>query len=370
MDYRKLPHGNEKVSTLGIGSGSLKEITSKEIEDIVTYGMEEGVNLIDTVMYDTTAAEPINNALKGHRDDMLMQIHLGVWYPKGTYSRTRVPRNVKKGFEQELKKYSTNYADIGLISYVDRVKDFEKIMSNGIFDYAKKLKQDGTIRYLGISSHSEEICKLFIETGEIDVIMFSINAAYDFKPSWGKLNLKNERMELYQECEKQGVALTVMKAYGGGQLLNEKTSPFNHAMTVPQCIQYALDRPGVVSCISGVSSKADLDEALKYYSTSEKDRDYSFIASLPHRDIMGTCIYCNHCQPCPSGIDIGIVNKYLDLAKAGDELAKDHYLKLSKNANDCTNCGFCEKNCPFHVDIRGRMLKAKNYFDKTNAVKK
>ncbi|WP_243684744.1 4Fe-4S dicluster domain-containing protein [Methanosarcina barkeri] len=39
-------------------------------------------------------------------------------------------------------------------------------------------------------------------------------------------------------------------------------------------------------------------------------------------------------------------------------------MKLSKNANDCIECGVCEKNCPFHVNIRGRMLEAKHYFDK------
>ncbi|WP_459202206.1 aldo/keto reductase [Methanococcus sp. CF] len=370
MEYRKLPHGGEKVSTIGIGSGSLKETTPQDIKDIVSYGMEQGVNLIDTVMYDTSAVGPIAEAMKEHRDEMMMQLHLGVWYPKGTYSRTRVLRNVKKGFEQELKNYNTNYADIGLISYVDQVKDFENIMSNGIFDYAKKLKQDGTIRHLGISSHSEEICKLFIETGEIDVIMFSINAAYDFSPSRGKLSLSQERMELYRECEKQGIGITVMKAYGGGQLLNEKTSPFKRVMTIPQCIQYALDRPGVISCLSGVRSRADLDDALKFYSVSKKERDYSFIGGLPHREMTGTCIYCNHCQPCPSKIDIGSVNKYLDLARAGDDLAKDHYMKLSKNAGDCTHCGICEKNCPFNVDIRGRMLEAKNYFGSINNAKK
>jgi predicted aldo/keto reductase-like oxidoreductase len=130
----------------------------------------------------------------------------------------------------------------------------------------------------------------------------------------------------------------------------------------PQCIQYALDTP--FSHVSRVYIRADLEDVLKYYSASEEERDYSFIGSLPHRDVQGICIYCNHCQPCPSRIDIGSVNKYLDLAKVGDELAKDHYMKLSKNANDCIECGACEKNCPFHVDIRDRMREAKNYFDK------
>lgn len=362
MEYRNLPHGGGKISTIGIGAGSLQNATAREIEDIIGYGMEHGINLMDTVMYDSSVARPIAQALKGRRDRMIMQMHLGAVYPTGVYSRTRVLSELQKGFEKELKKYGTDYADIGIIHCVDEVRDFNDIMTGGIFDYARKLKRNGTVRYLGFSAHSADICRRFIETGEIDIIMFSLNAAYDFEPSKGKLALSHERMELYRECEKRGIGITVMKPYGGGQLLNAKTSPFHRGMTIHQCIQYALDRPAVLSCLPGVRSRADLEDVLKYYSASGEERDYSFIGSLPHSDIQGTCIYCNHCQPCPSGIDIGSVNKYLDLAKAGDELAKDHYMKLSKNANDCSECGVCEENCPFHVDIRGRMLEAKKSF--------
>lgn len=364
MEYRNLVHGDCRISTIGIGAGSLRESEPEEIKEIIRYGMDHGINLIDTVMSDTRAAEPIAQALKGQRDDMILQMHLGAVYPGGIYSRTRSLPKLRRGFEQELRKYGTDYADIGLIHCVDEVRDFEKIMSGGIFDYALKLKKDGTIRHLGFSSHSAEICRLFIETGEIDIFMFSLNAAYDFEPSRGTLAISHERMELYRECEKRGIGITVMKPYGGGPLLNAKISPFRHSMTIPQCIQYALDRPAVLSCLPGVRSLRDLEEVLGYYSAPREERDYSFIGSLPHRDIRGICIYCNHCLPCPAGIDIGFVNKYLDLAKGGDELAKDHYLKLSRNAKDCTECGVCEKNCPFHVDIRGRMREADEVFSR------
>jgi predicted aldo/keto reductase-like oxidoreductase len=193
--------------------------------------------------------------------------------------------------------------------------------------------------------------------------MFSVNAAYDFEPLEGKLAFPSERLELYRDCEKLGIGITVMKPFGGGRLLNAKNSPFRAPMTIPQCIQYALDRPAVLSCLPGVGSVGDLKGLLGYYDATTEDRDYSFIGSLPRRDMEGACIYCNHCQPCPSGIDIGFVNKYFDLAKAGDELARDHYMKLDKHASDCVQCGACEKNCPFQVSIRARMRESMSFFN-------
>jgi hypothetical protein len=215
-----------------------------------------------------------------------------------------------------------------------------------------------------------DMCLRFIETDEIDVIMFSINAAYDLDPvgnvpfedldmaGQSQLSVSKDRIKLYQECQKRGIGIQVMKAYGGGTLLNEGTSPFGQAMTVAQCIQYALDRPAVLSCMLGVRSKDDLVDAVAYYSASDAERDYAYIAGMQHTDMQGTCVYCNHCLPCPAHIDIGAVHKYLDLYLAGDQLAEAHYKSLPKNASDCIACGLCEPNCPFHVKIIDKMKKA------------
>ena len=55
-----------------------------------------------------------------------------------------------------------------------------------------------------------------------------------------------------------------MKAFSGGQLLNAKTSPFGKELTKFQCIQYALDKPGVLTVLPGIRGKADLEEILGF----------------------------------------------------------------------------------------------------------
>lgn len=353
MEYRKIH--KVSVSTLGLGSDELHETSSCEIERIINVALDNGINFMDTVMSNDSAALPIANALRGRRERMIMQFHLCATYPRHAYSRTQKLDKVKKGFTEELRKYGTDYADIGMIHFIDSERDFAKVFDGGVVDYAQKLKQDGVIRLLGFSSHTPAICKKLVETDIFDTFMLGINPAFDFEPKRGKLAISEERLALYQLCQKKGVAISVMKAFNGGQLLDAAISPFRHAMTVSQCIQYALDRPGVLTVLVGVTSVEQLNQCLSYYETSRELRDYAFIGDLPRRDIVGACVYCNHCLPCPSGINIGTVNKYADLAAVGDAIAAGHYRKLPKNAKDCTGCGVCESRCPFGVQIRERM---------------
>ena len=153
-----------------------------------------------------------------------------------------------------------------------------------------------------------------------------------------------------------------MKAFSGGQLLNAKTSPFGKALTEYQCIQYVLDKPGVLTALTGVRNKADLDRILGFCHASSEEKDYSILGSFAPQDATGKCVYCNHCKPCPAGLDVGLINKYYDLAKVGDALAKSHYENLAVKADACIRCGHCNKRCPFHVDQMARMQEIDTWF--------
>ena len=154
----------------------------------------------------------------------------------------------------------------------------------------------------------------------------------------------------------------MMKAFSAGQLLDAKTSPFGQALTEYQCIQYALDRPGVVTVLPGVRNRDDLKRILGFLTATEEEKDYSVLGSFTQKELNGICVYCNHCQPCPAGLDVGLINKYYDLAQAGDELANDHYAHLERKASDCIACGYCDSRCPFHVKQTRRMKEIAAYF--------
>ena len=179
------------------------------------------------------------------------------------------------------------------------------------------------------------------------------------------LDINQERVELYNLCEKNGVGITVMKTLGGGRLLEKESSPFKQSMTVSQCIHYALSRPAVSSALIGVKSVEEMNQALAYLDASEKAKDYSAIFESIDDYEEGQCLYCNHCLPCPAGINIASTTKLLDQAKAAGACRelKKQYDALETKASACLSCGDCEGRCPFGVGIIKNMQAAAQLFE-------
>ena len=124
---------------------------------------------------------------------------------------------------------------------------------------------------------------------------------------------------------------------------------------------------GFIHCLDEIGDLEDYERngILRYLlDLKAQERDYSVIATLTPKDTKGTCVYCKHCHPCPAGLDIGLINKYYDLSRLGDVLAKEHYLTLEKTASDCLQCGHCNSRCPFSVDQMARMEEIQAYFGK------
>ena len=364
MEYRALPKGNEKLSALGLGMGGIQNAPADEIEAVVSRAIESGINFFDLCAGGASVYRPFGRAIAGRREKVHFQLHFGAVYnKKGEYGWSRSLDEIKRTFEWELKALGTDYVDFGFLHCVDEDSDMDDIVKNGIFDFVRELHKSGVVRHMGFSSHTPSVADKLIDTGEMDLMMFSINPAYDFEcgDELG-IGTNGERTALFRKCEANNIGISVMKPFHGGQLLSDSTSPFKRALTRNQCIQYALDRPAVLAVVPGVCGLNDLTELLRYPQSSAEERDYSLIGQFTPQSAAGNCVYCNHCQPCPAGIDIGIVNKYYDLALAGDKMAADHYSKLAVKADACLKCGHCNRRCPFGVDQQHKMGEIARYF--------
>ena len=365
MEYRRLPRGRdtERFSVLGLGMGGIQHTPPEEIEEIIRKAIDNGINFFD-LCAGGAVYKPFGRAIQGQREKVFLQCHFGAVYDEqGEYGWCRDFDTIKKTFLWELETLGTDYVDFGFLHCVDEESDFDLLVEIGLLDYLKELKAQGVVRHIGFSSHTPSVANRIIDTGLVDMMMFSINPAYDFEKGdeYG-IGTVNERFKLFRRCEAEGIGISVMKPFFAGQLLSAEHSPFGVALTHAQCLQYAIDRPGVLTAVPGVQTLEHLDTLLAFLNASAEEKDYSVIGSFTADTVIGTCVYCNHCQPCPAGIDIGLVNKYYDLALAGDAIAANHYDKLSVKADACLHCGHCENRCPFHVKQEDRMDAIKRYF--------
>ena len=235
------------------------------------------------------------------------------------------------------------------------------------------------IRHIGISSHNPKVAIQAAESGYVEMILFSINPAFDMLPAsdnidtmfadeydTGLKGIDADRARLYKVCEQNDVGITVMKGFAGGRLFDEKRSPFGVCLTPVQCIHYALTRPAVGAIMCGYDTKEQVDAAIAYETASEEAKDYaSVLANAPFHSYRGECTYCGHCKPCVANLDIAMINKFYDLATMQPKVpaaVQSHYELLEHKASECIGCQACESRCPFGVPIAERMEKTAHLF--------
>lgn len=380
MEYRELGRTGIKVSVIALGCEGFVANEGALTEQLLNAAEQGGINCIDLYAPQPEMRSRLGKWLRGRRGKFVLQAHLCTVWQEGQYKRTREIGEVKASFEDLLKRLATDYIDIGMIHYVDSLEDWEAVAGGPVMAYARELQAQGKIRYIGLSSHNPAAAMQAVQSGLIDVLMFSVNPCYDLQPAnedcyalWdGKnydrqlVNMDPEREALYETCSRLGVAITVMKAFGGGDLLDEELSPAGKALTVNQCLHYALTRPGVAAVMSGAHTVDELEKCLEYTTAADVEKDYAAaFAALPKISWEGHCMYCGHCAPCPQGIDVAAVTKFLNLTKAQNsvpETVREHYAAVRHHAGECVKCGACEKRCPFKVTVIQNMQEAVKVF--------
>ncbi|WP_418545241.1 aldo/keto reductase [Phascolarctobacterium faecium] len=380
MEYRELGRTGIKVSVIALGCEGFVANEGALTEQLLNAAEQGGINCIDLYAPQPEMRSRLGKWLRGRRGKFVLQAHLCTVWQEGQYKRTREIGEVKASFEDLLTRLATDYIDIGMIHYVDSLEDWEAVAGGPVMAYAREMQAQGKIRYIGLSSHNPAAAMQAVQSGLIDVLMFSVNPCYDLQPAnedcyalWdGKnydrqlVNMDPEREALYETCSRLGVAITVMKAFGGGDLLDEELSPAGKALTINQCLHYALTRPGVAAVMSGAHTVDELEKCLEYTTAADVEKDYAAaFAALPKISWEGHCMYCGHCAPCPQGIDVAAVTKFLNLTKAQNsvpETVREHYAALRHHAGECVKCGACEKRCPFKVTVIQNMQEAVKVF--------
>jgi predicted aldo/keto reductase-like oxidoreductase len=208
------------------------------------------------------------------------------------------------------------------------------------------------------------------KSGKIDVIMIQVNMANNAMPG---------RNEMLATCAREGIGLVAMKVFAGGKLLQrnrtvniaayqtggkslkKKISP---SITPVQCISYTLSQMGVCTVVPGAKNVNELNESLAYLNANDEEKDFSALMVDFKEYITGECMYCNHCLPCPSDIDIGQTIRLFEIAQLGiTNKIQIEYDTMLKKASDCIECSICMERCPFDVDVISKMKQCFELFE-------
>lgn len=381
MRYRKLGRASLDVGIVGLGAEYLEYASTDTVTSVVHEAIDRGVNYIDLFMATPGVRDNFGTALKSKRHQVMIAGHLGSVLQNGQYCRSRDRIESKKFFEDLLTRLRTDYIDALMLHFVDKPEDYEKVFdSEGLLGLALQLKQEGKARFIGMSSHNVPTALKAVNSGHIEVLMFPVNLAFDtllgdmevegpFKDilyrqsAFADNESMSKRKALYHACAIQNVGVVAMKPYAAGVLFGE--NPSSILLTPVQCLNYALSQPAVCTVVPGCKNVAEMKAALTFLEATDEEKDYSSIDVNSLWKLKGSCMYCNHCLPCPVGIDIGIATRVTDTAEYGiNDKVVSEYEALSVKASACTECGVCLERCPFGVDVISNMNRAVGIFGK------
>lgn len=375
MEYRPLGRSGMSVSAVGIGTAEMSGVPREQVVEMVHAAIDGGVNYFDCPGPQPDVRDDIGVAFAGLRHRVHLATHLGSVAPTGEYEVSRDPALAERFFEDFLTRCRTDYTDVLFLHCCDFQSDLDRVLGpGGLLDLARRLVREGKARAIGFSGHTVPTTRQAVESGAIDVLMFPVNPAGHGVPG---------RNELLLSCRDRGVGVVAMKPYAGGKLLgpgrtllmeawalstdgNVDAPPFEFEkrggatpITTLHCLSYALAQPAVATAVPGCKSLAEVAAALSFLSASTADRDFSAILADFAEPVSGECVYCNHCMPCPAGIDVGATIRLLESAAWLDpkEVAAG-YRALPASPADCSDCGLCAERCPFGVDAPAKILQA------------
>jgi len=367
MEIRRLGRTGLEVGAIGLGTEYLVEAERETVISVVHEAVDNGVNYFDVLFAYPHYQDNFGAAFAGLRDRILIAGHLGSAEQDGQYRKARDLAECEALFHDLLRRLRTDRVDVVFLSNCDDPEDYERVMApRGLLELARNLREAGKARWIGFSGHQVPVSRRAVDSGAVDVLMHAVNLSGDAAEG---------RKDLYHACAARDVGLIAMKPFGGGALLagfgpeDPADRPFGGDVALParptpvQCLSYALAQPGAAMAVPGVKNVEELRAALAWLEADEEARDFSAALGMFREALDGQCVYCNHCQPCPAGIDIGKTIRLADTAaRGGAAPLLDDYRRLPARASDCIECGQCTDRCPFGVDVIAAMRRAVEAF--------
>ena len=381
MLYNELGKTNLEVSRLGFGTmrlpttGSNDEIIESEASEMLTYGIENGINIIDTAYpYHSKTLDGngesetfVGEFLKenNYREDILLSTKSPSW-------AIEKKEDFDFYLDEQLKKLQTDYIDIYLLHSLT-VPDWEKVKGLDVLDFLDDCLTTGKVKHVGFSSHIEVdyLIEIIDEYPKWEVVMTQMNYLDEYYQS-GVMGL--------DYLKETNIGSMIMEPLRGGRLVQnipkEVQTLWDSAdvkrTPVEWALQYLWNRDDVDCVLSGMTSlnqvKENIEIANKIDEISENDQELIREVARTYRTFLGNnCTRCGYCMPCPHGVDIiNCLTEYNIAHMLNDPKASAmQYFSLiddDSRADSCVQCMECIPFCTQMLDIPEELVKVHEYF--------
>lgn len=381
MIYNTLGKTGLKVSRLGFGtmrlptSQSNADIVESEATEMLIYGIENGVNLIDTAYpYHSATLDGSGNSEiflgkffseNDYRDEVLISTKSPSWAIEKT-------SDFDYYLDEQLNKLQTDYIDIYLLHSLT-VPDWTKVNNLGVLDFLDDCLSSGKVKHIGFSSHIEidYLIEIVDEYPKWEVVLTQMNYLDEYYQS-GVMGLDYLKQE--------NIGSMVMEPLRGGRLVQNipqevqdlwNTSEVKRT-PVEWALQYLWNRDDIDCVLSGMTSLEQVKENVRIASTEDiiSDYDHELIREVArtYRTFLGnSCTRCGYCMPCPHGVDIiNCLTEYNIAHMMNDPKASAmQYFSLiddDSRADSCVDCKECLPFCTQMLNIPEELQKVYEYF--------
>ena len=341
------------------------KIDEEQTTRMIRTAIDAGVNYVDTAWpYHKEQSERVvgRSLQDGYRDKVKLATKMPSWLIKEE-------SDFDKHLNIQLVRLQTDHIDFYLLHALNKTF-WPNLRDLGVFEWAEKAIASGRIGHLGFSFHDDlPVFKEIVDAYDWTFCQIMYNYM-DIEFQAGREGL------LY--AANKGMAVVVMEPLRGGSLTRPAPAPVAKLWASAEtqrsqadwALQWLWHQPDVSLLLSGMSEMQHVEENLKSAANSRvgsltaEELDLVDRVSEAYRSLSPIpCTDCKYCMPCPSGVAIPhIFSIYNDYTMYGDEAgAKRSYNQFTKpesRADQCVECGECEKACPQQIEIIDWLKKA------------
>lgn len=372
MTKRKLGNIAGEVSLLGYGLMRLPlkdrrnqaEIDKEKAQELIDRAMAGGVNYYDTawVYHQGMSERFAGEALKKYpRESYNLADKMPVWEVKSLDDAKRI-------FQEQLDRCQAEYFDFYLLHSLNGGA-WPNVRDLGALEYARQMKKEGKVKYLGFSFHGDNK----------DLAVIADEGGWDFAQiQLNYFDWDDYSREQYEILTSHNIPVIVMEPLKGGELANlqpktlEMLTNARPGTTAAQwAFEFIASLPNVLTILSGMTYMEHVEENLKTFSPIEPLGEEGKELLVKVKEFMKEegkipCTTCRYCTPCPVGVAIPDIFKMYNNYRSSlvKWMSQREYFQLEKGsrADACVECGACLKKCPQKINIPEELKRVHKEF--------